>query len=176
MSCVRRGRAPTTRSMRTLTAAGRRWAPVGQYLAATEGVAGQDALELRRRASSAQLQVGFVREGLEMARDVLRAIGLSMPKSSRGALVSLLLRRAWLRIRGLGFKPRSLAEISQAELTRVDLFESMSFSLMFVDTFRSMDFGSRFLLAALRLGERWRVSRGLALEADFLAATAKRAR
>src|SRR5437773_2470931 len=75
-----------------------------QSLAATEGADGPTALELRRRASSSQLQAGFVRDGLEMAREVLRAIGLSMPKSSKGALVSLLLRRAWLRIRGLGFK------------------------------------------------------------------------
>ncbi|HEY5921714.1 MAG TPA: hypothetical protein VIV11_08585, partial [Kofleriaceae bacterium] len=45
-----------------------------------------------------------------------------------------------------------------------------------VDTFRSMDFATRFLLLALRLGEPWRVSRALALEADLLAATAKGAR
>ena len=42
-----------------------------------------------------------------------------------------------------------------------------------VDTFRGMDFGTRFLLSALRLGERWRVSRAIAIETDFLAATAK---
>ena len=49
--------------------------------------------------------------------------------------------------------PRSLAEISQAELTRVDVCEGVSFGLALVDTFRSMDFGTRFLLSALRLGE-----------------------
>jgi hypothetical protein len=73
----------------------------------------------------------------------------------------------------LGFRPRSLADISQAELTRVDVCEGVSFGLALVDTFRSMDFGTRFLLSALRLGERWRVSRAIALETDFLAATAK---
>jgi hypothetical protein len=39
-----------------------------------------------------------------------------------------------------------------------------------------MDFGARFLASALRLGEPWRVSRALALEADFLAVTAKNKR
>jgi hypothetical protein len=91
-------------------------------------------------------------------------------------LVSMVLRRAWLRIRGLGFRARSLAEISQAELTRVDVCEGVSFGLALVDTFRSMDFSSRFLLSALRLGERWRVSRAIALETDFLAASAKSVR
>ena len=64
-------------------------------------------------------------------------------------------------------------EISQAELTRVDVCEGVSFGLALVDSFRSMDFARAFLLSALRLGETWRVSRALALEADFLAATAK---
>ncbi|HSD89593.1 MAG TPA: hypothetical protein VLB44_18810, partial [Kofleriaceae bacterium] len=92
------------------------------------------------------------------------------------ALLSMLVRRAWLRIRGLGFKPRSLAEISQAELTRVDVCEGVSFGLSMIDSFRGMDFGTRFLMSALRLGEKWRVSRAIALETDFLAATAKHTR
>ncbi|HJT98129.1 MAG TPA: hypothetical protein VJ696_07415, partial [Rhodanobacteraceae bacterium] len=80
------------------------------------------------------------------------------------------------RVRGLGFSPRKVSEISQAELTRVDVCEGVSFGLALVDTFRSMDFGSRFLASALRLGEPWRVSRALAIEADFLAATAQNKR
>ena len=108
-----------------------------------------------------------------MTRAVLRGVGLDMPRSPMRALVRMLLRRAWLRVRGLGFRPRALSEISQVELTRVDLCESTSFAMIFVDSFRSMDFATRFLHSALRLGERWRVSRGLALETDFLAATAK---
>ena len=104
---------------------------------------------------------------------MLEGVGLDMPRTPLGSLISMLLRRAWLRVRGLGFRERALSEISQAELTRVDVCEGTSFGLVFVDTFRAMDFGMRFLLGALRLGETWRVSRALALETDFLAATAK---
>jgi hypothetical protein len=96
-----------------------------------------------------------------------------MTKTPIGALVSMLLRRAWLRIRGLSFRTRPPAEISQAELTRVDVCEGVAFGLALVDTFRSMDFATRFLHLALKLGEPFRVSRALALEADLLAATAK---
>jgi GNAT superfamily N-acetyltransferase len=107
---------------------------------------------------------------------VLAGVGLAMARTPRSGLLWMVARRAWLRIRGLGFHTRSLAEISQAELTRVDVCEGVSFGLALVDTFRSMDFGTRFLLSALRLGERWRVSRAIALETDFLAATAKSSR
>ena len=79
---------------------------------------------------------GYVNEGLELTRKVLAGVGLAMAKTPMRALMSMLLRRAWLRIRGLGFKPRSLAEISQAELTRVDVCEGVSFGLAMVDSFR----------------------------------------
>jgi hypothetical protein len=156
-----------------LADAGRPRDAAEQFLIAAEGADDSLALELRRRASGSLLQSGYVAEGLELTRKVLAGVGLAMAKSPVRALLSMLARRAWLRIRGLGFRPRSLAEISQAELTRVDVCEGVSFGLAMVDTFRGMDFGTRFLLSALRLGERWRVSRAIALETDFLAATAK---
>ena len=159
-----------------LADAGRPRDAADQYLAAAAGADGATTLELRRRASASLLQSGYVAEGLAMTRQVLAAVGLAMAKSPMRSLIGMLLRRAWLRVRGLGFKPRALSEISQAELTRVDVCEGTSFGLLLVDTFGSMDFGTRFLHAALKLGETWRVSRALALEADFLAATAKRAR
>ena len=156
-----------------LADAGRPRDAADQFLVAAAGADHASALELRRRAAGSLLQSGYVTEGLEMTRRVLAGVGLAMAKTPLRALCAVLVRRAWLRIRGLGFRPRSLAEISQAELTRVDVCEGVSFGLAMVDTFRGMDFGTRFLLSSLRLGERWRVSRAIALETDFLAATAK---
>jgi serine/threonine protein kinase len=147
-----------------------------QFLVAAHGADSATALELRRRAAGSLLQSGYIAEGLELTRNVLAGVGLAMAKTPMRALLSMLLRRAWLRIRGLGFKPRALSEISQLELTRVDVCEGVSFGLALVDSFRSMDFGTRFLLSALRLGETWRVSRALALETDLLAAIAKQDR
>ncbi len=169
------------RELRTLFAesladAGRPREAADQYIQAAQGADSAVSLELNRRASGSLLQSGYVREGLELTRTVLREVGLSLPRTHNGALLSLLMRRAWLWIRGLGFKPRPLAEISQFELTKVDVCEGVAFGLALVDTFRSMDYSVRFLVQALRLGEVWRVSRALALEADFLAAIAKERR
>jgi GNAT superfamily N-acetyltransferase len=166
------------RALRTLLAdaladAGRPRDAADQFLIAAAGADAATTLELRRRAAGSLLQSGYVAEGLELTRNVLAGVGLAMARTPRRGLLWMVARRAWLRIRGLGFRSRSLAEISQAELTRVDVCEGVSFGLALVDTFRSMDFGTRFLLSALRLGERWRVSRAIALETDFLAATAK---
>jgi serine/threonine protein kinase len=147
-----------------------------QFLAAANGADASTALELRRRASGSLLQSGYLAEGLELTRTVLAAVGITMPRTPMRALFSMLMRRAWLRLRGIAFKRRAIGELSQPDLTRVDVCEGVSFGLALVDTFRSMDFSTRFLASALRLGEPWRVSRALALEADLLAAMAKRGR
>jgi tetratricopeptide (TPR) repeat protein len=156
-----------------LADAGRPRDAAEQFLVAAGGADTATTLELRRRAAGSLLQSGYVAEGLELTRTVLAGVGLAMARTPRRGLLWMVVRRAWLRLRGLGFRARSLAEISQAELTQVDVCEGVSFGLALVDTFRSMDFSTRFLLSALRLSERWRVSRAIALEADFLAATAK---
>ncbi|MDB4958888.1 MAG: ATPase/protein kinase family protein [Myxococcales bacterium] len=156
-----------------LADAGRPRDAADQFMIAAHGAESAVTLELNRRAAGSLLQSGYVTEGLELTRIVLAGVGLTMPSTPGRALVSMLARRAWLRIRGLGFRPRALAQIGQAELTRVDVCEGVAFGLALVDTFRSMDFGVRFLGSALRLGEVWRISRALALEADFLAVTAK---
>ncbi|HMG52119.1 MAG TPA: AAA family ATPase, partial [Kofleriaceae bacterium] len=169
------------RALRTLLAdaladAGRQREAAEQFRIAASGADASTTLELRRRAAGSLLQSGYVSEGLELTRTVLAGVGLAMAGTPLRGLVSMVVRRAWLRLRGLGFRVRSLAEISQAELTGVDVCEGVSFGLALVDTFRAMDFGTRFLLSALRLGERWRVSRAIALETDFLAASAQSAR
>jgi hypothetical protein len=156
-----------------LADAGRPRDAAEQFLLAASGADTATALELRRRAAGSLLQAGYVAEGLELTRTVLAGVGIAMPRTPLRGLLWTFARRAWLRLRGLGFRARPLAEISQAELTRVDVCEGVAFGLALVDTFRSMDFATRFLLSALRLGERWRISRAMALETDFLAATSK---
>lgn len=159
-----------------LADAGRPRDAAEQFLVAATGADAATTLELRRRAAGSLLQSGYVAEGLELTRTVLAGVGLTMARTPWRGLLRMVVRRAWLRLRGLGFRSRSLAEISQAELTRVDVCEGVSFGLALVDTFRSMDFSTRFLLSALQLGERWRVSRAIALETDFLAASARSGR
>ena len=131
------------------------------------------ALELRRRAADALLRGGYMAEGLEATRLVLSQLGMRLARTPGRALASMLLRRAWLWLRGLGWRRRDLGQIPQLELTRVDVCEGVALGLANVDVFRSADFCTRFILAALRLGEPSRVVRAIALEADLLAVQAR---
>jgi hypothetical protein len=135
-----------------------------------------EALELRRRAADALLRGGYVDEGLAATRAVLDRYKLTLAGSPRRALARLLVHRARLRLRGLGWTPRPLPEISQEDLTRVDVIEGVAMGLAMVDAFRAGEYCARFILAALELGEPKRVGRALALEADLQASLGHEAR
>src|SRR5262249_34146872 len=83
----------------------------------------------------------------------------------------LLARRALFALRGFGWKPRDAAEIAQNELTRIDICWSVAGVLGMVDTIRGAYFQNLHLQLALRAGERFRVTRALALEAAYSAST-----
>ncbi len=84
--------------------------------------------------------------------------------------MSLLWRRAQLRLRGLKFKRRQASELPPAALARVDAAWSVAVGLGNVDTIRGADFATRHLLLALEAGEPSRVARALAFEACLTAA------
>ncbi|MDB4970453.1 MAG: Serine/threonine-protein kinase PknA [Myxococcales bacterium] len=136
-----------------------------------ELVAGGDShaealtLELRRRAAEQFLRGGHVDLGLAAVRNVLSAVGMSMPESPTGALASLLWNRARLRLRGLGFQPRPASEVPTLLLARLDTSLSIAVGMGLVDTIRGADYQTRSLLLALRAGEPDRIARALAMEA-----------
>src|SRR5207247_10953485 len=92
---------------------------------------------------------------------VLSAAGFKLAAGPRQALLSLLLKRLQLRLRGLNFTERDASQISHADLFRIDLCWAIAAGLGAVDLVRSADFQSRHLLLALRAGEPYRVSRAL---------------
>ena len=113
---------------------------------------------------------GHINEGLELIRQVLAAVGLTYPAGPRSALLSLLLKRLQIRLRGLNFTERSEGEIPESELVRLDTCFAVAAGLGAVDLIRGADFQGRHLLLALRAGEPYRVARALAFEAAWTAA------
>jgi len=139
---------------------------------APEHTSPAEKLELRRRAAEQLLMSGRIDEGLAVMRTVLDSVGMKMPETPRRALVSLLVNRARVRLRGGGLrvKLRPASEIAPALLARIDTCWSTAMGLAIVDTIRGADFQTRHILLALQAGEPYRVACALAAEAGFAAA------
>ncbi|HUS28107.1 MAG TPA: protein kinase [Kofleriaceae bacterium] len=140
------------------------------YLAAAAGAPRAAALELQRRAASQYLRTGLIDRGLEVLDDVLRELAMKRPQTSKQAVLSLLWRRAQLRLRGMRMKVRDASQVTPLELLRVDVVWTAATDLAMVDLIGGADFGTRQLLLALDAGEPVRAARGLLIEAMFLAA------
>jgi hypothetical protein len=165
------GRRLRARLALALANAGRGPEAAREYLAAAAGAGRDEVLELKRSAAEQLLRSGHIDDGLAVLREVLANFGLAIPSSPCRALLRLLFRRAWLRLRGLRFQQRRQEDLDPQELRRLDLCWAVALSLIHTDTIRGVYFGVRHLLLALRAGEPSRVARALAAEAVCLAAT-----
>jgi len=130
--------------------------------------AGQ-SLDFKRRAAQQLLMGGHIREGLELIRSVLTAVGFAFPTGPKRALLSLLLKRIQIRLRGLKFTEHEASEVAESDLVRIDTCWAVAAGLGAVDLIRGADFQSRHLLLALRAGEPYRVARAMAFEAAQIA-------
>jgi serine/threonine protein kinase/tetratricopeptide (TPR) repeat protein len=147
-----------------LANAGRPAEAAAEFLEAAKSTAPRRALELEQRAGAQLLMGGHVAEGLAVFEKVLRAAGFKLPKGPKRALLSLLVRRAWISTRGLDFTERDAATISEDDLHRIDICWSVAAGLGVVDLIRGAEFQSRHVLLALRAGEVYRVARAMAFE------------
>ena len=173
--------SPAVRRLRVqlgdaLTNAGLGQEAAHAYLSALEGATVVEAIELQRRAASQLFFSGQISHGLEVLRTVLRALGMTMAETPLGALASIVMRRAYTSLRGLGFRERDESQLSAEQLLRVDTCWSAAVGLALVDTIRGAEFQARHLLLALRTGEPYRVGRAIALQSSYIAATGVKSR
>jgi tRNA A-37 threonylcarbamoyl transferase component Bud32 len=151
-----------------LASAGRGRDAAKVYFDAAKHATPDAALDLRRRGAEELLTAGRIDEGDAALRDVLAAVGISLP-SPLVALLGLLFVRFILLLRGLDFRERKENEISASELTRLDACLGVGRILSVVDTIRGAYFQTRALVYALACGEPKRVSFSLSMEAVYIA-------
>ena len=149
-----------------LANAGRAPESANAYLGAARATGGT-AVELQAKAAGQLLRSGHVDSGLAVLADVLPGLGMKMPATPRGALMSLVAQRVRIRLRGLRFRTRTEAEVPEQDLTRTDIAWAVSVGLGFIDTIRGAEFQAQHLLLALHTGEPYRVARALAVEAAY---------
>jgi serine/threonine protein kinase/tetratricopeptide (TPR) repeat protein len=153
-----------------LANAGRPAEAAQAYLEVAQVTSASHSLDFKRRAAQQLLMGGHIKEGLELIRSVLTAVGFTLPAGPKRALLSLFLKRLQIRLRGLNFTERDASEIPEADLVRIDTCWAVAAGLGAVDLIRGADFQSRHLLLALRAGEPYRVARAMAFEAAWTAA------
>ncbi|MFO0552933.1 MAG: protein kinase [Polyangiaceae bacterium] len=152
-----------------LANAGRTGEAGEQYLAAARVAPPHERTALLKEAAYHLLSSARASEGMAVAREALAAAGMSMPATPRRALLSLMSRRAWLRVRGLRYRPADPRSINPLALTRIDLCWALALGLMNVDSVRSFDFATYGLLLALESGDPFRVARAIGLEINATA-------
>src|SRR5581483_1020327 len=153
-----------------LANAGRPAEAADEFLDAAKLTSSRRALELRQRAGAQLLMGGHIDEGLEVFRIVLERVGLKLARGPKRALLSLVLRRLWIRLRGFRFTERDAASMPETDLLRIDTCWAVAAGLGVVDLIRGADFQSLHLLLALRAGEISRVARAMAFEVSQAAA------
>ena len=151
-----------------LRQAGRGAEAAAHYVTATRETAAAEGRRLRALATQTYLQSGQLDAGLELAEDLVREMGMSLPQGPKRALVSLLWHRARNAMRGLDFEAKDEAEVPSEVLEKVDTVSTMGTALAMADFIRGADFQARSVRLALDSGERKRVARALASEGATL--------
>ena len=146
-----------------LANAGRGREAADAYLRAADLEDGAVRTDLERRAAMLMLEGGHSEEGRAVLARVLAAHRLPLPKSRGAVLAALLLRRAKLKIRGLGWQEDH--DVDDKTLARIDACWSACRGLTITDIIAGGYFQAEHLLLALDSGDPPRVAIALAEEA-----------
>jgi serine/threonine protein kinase/tetratricopeptide (TPR) repeat protein len=139
------------------------------YQEAALAADGHEAIRFQCKTAEQLFRCGRFDQGIAILGTVLATLGMRIPSSPWRALVGSLLRRAMIRIRGLGSSLRSESEIPMGKLDRIDICWVGAYGLGPIDHIRGGAFQARQLWLSLRAGEPYRLVRALALESIYVA-------
>ena len=135
-----------------------------------EAAVGADALEgrlLKRRELEQVLRRGHLDRGFEESRALLASVGFRLPRTVRGAMLSIATQRLLVRLGGLDFRERAEADVPPAELERLDIAWSLSTGLSFVQPIIGKALQMSYLRRALATGEPRRIAQAMTLELGY---------
>ena len=147
-----------------LAKAGRGPAAADAYRAAARDAKSSLKLDLDRRAAEQLLRSGHFDTGLAALRAVLVTIGMRLPDGAFQTLLELLFLRLIFLLRGTEFRERDSSQIAVHSLMRLDVLWSLAFSIGVIDVVRARLIQTRYMLAALAIGEPNHLARAAAFE------------
>ena len=122
-----------SRLANTLSNLGRGLDSAREYLASAEGADPAAALTAKRKAAFQYCISGHVDQGRAAFREVLRVIGIAMPDKPIVAAASVLVLRAWLRLRGPALWAPPAAGVRPEAIDRLDTLRAVSVGISVVD-------------------------------------------
>ncbi len=125
-------------------------------------------IDLKRRAVEHWLRSGMVQHAGQTMNELLRYVGLRLPKSQAGIKAMLLAELTGIRLRGIKVRERTESNIDRRELMRIDVNWSLAAGLTMIEPLASFIFSLRHLRLSLRAGEAFRLSRALSAYAMAL--------
>ncbi|HTS47061.1 MAG TPA: AAA family ATPase, partial [Bryobacteraceae bacterium] len=126
--------------------------------------------DLARKAAYQFCICGHAREGTEAFQEVLRRVGLRMPRRALTAVAGRIALLIWIRVRGDRLaKPRAGADLAR-KLEAIDVAQFMSLGVSVINPYAGTYFSALALALALRAGEPGRALKALAWEAVVTAA------
>lgn len=129
---------------------------------------GLHAQQLRYEAARMWFDCGELQEGHRVCVDLLQELGERLPRTRGAAWRSLLVNNVRLWSRGLRHDARRAEDLDPRDILRVDVLWTMTVGMILLDEVRSADIQARHVLQALDLGEPYRASRALAMQAWFV--------
>ena len=133
------------------------------YLDAAEAAAPLQRAEFERAAAEQLLTGGRIDDGADVLHRALATAGLRTPASSLRAVLWLLLYRAWVAVFGLRFTVRTADELDRLDRLRLDALFAAALGFAIVDVPLGACIQARYLMMALRSGERVHVLRAALL-------------
>ena len=154
------------RLAQALAWAGRGAESARAYMDAAAQLPGLERVELERAAAEQLLASGRIDEGAQGLRRVLAAMGVTAPRTTRGALLWLIVYRVWLAIGGVRFVEREPEDVRPEDRVRIEALYAAAMGFAIVDVILGACMQAKLLLLSLRSGDRFQVLRATALEAS----------
>jgi len=139
------------------------------YLRAADGADPTSSLECHAFAARLLVTTGHLDLGMKTMGDVLDEFGLAMPRSTLGAIATIVWNRCKLAVRGRGWVSRDTSTIPKADIVRLDALRAISDCMGPLNPVMATALQQQHLLLALRVGEPARAVRAIATEATILA-------
>ncbi|HZT53224.1 MAG TPA: hypothetical protein VE995_02460, partial [Gaiellaceae bacterium] len=133
------------------------------YLEGAEQASPEQRLEFRRAAAEQLLFSGRVREGTEILHTVLDAVGMRAPRSTIAIVILLVCYRIRLSVMPLRGPASASGRAARGEHLRVEALSTVSTGFALVNVIMSACMTLKFMLEALRKGDRFQLVRAVSL-------------